>query len=138
MIQNRSIPGASIIPELGYPDVPAAAKWLSDAFGFRVRLRIGDHRIQMTFGNGAIVVGQHEYLGEATRGASVLVRVDDVDAHYAHARAAGATVAREPETHAFGERQYTVTDIGGHRWTFSQSVADVDPAAWGGELASDA
>jgi hypothetical protein len=78
MIQNRSIPGASIIPELGYPDVPAAAKWLCDAFGFRVRLRIGDHRIQLTFGNGAVVVGQHEYLGEATRGASVLVRVDDV------------------------------------------------------------
>jgi uncharacterized glyoxalase superfamily protein PhnB len=137
MIQNRSIPAASIIPELGYPDVPAAAKWLADAFGLRVRLRIGDHRIQMTFGNGAIVVGQHEFLGEPTRGASVLVRVEDVDAHWARACAAGATIVREPETHRFGERQYTVADVGGHRWTFSQSVADVDPAAWGGELASD-
>ena len=138
MIQNRSIPTASVIPELGYADAPAAAKWLCDAFGFRVRLRIGDHRIQLTFGNGAVVVGQHEYLGQATRGASVLVRVEDVDAHCARARAAGAAVTREPETHPFGERQYSVTDIAGHVWTFSQSVADVDPATWGGELASDA
>jgi uncharacterized glyoxalase superfamily protein PhnB len=46
-------------------------------------------------------------------------------------------VVREPETHPFGERQYTVADIGGHVWTFSQSVADIDPATWGGELASD-
>jgi hypothetical protein len=37
-----------------------------------------------------------------------------------------------PELIYFGERQYTVTDLAGHCWTFSQSVADVDPAAWGG------
>ena len=45
---------------------------------------------------------------------------------------AGARVLTEPTTHPFGERQYTAEDIGGHRWTFSQSVADVDPEAWGG------
>ncbi len=54
MIQNRSIPPSSVIPELAYDDVDAAADWLSEAFGFRVRLRIGNHRVQMRFGDGAI------------------------------------------------------------------------------------
>ena len=25
-------------------------------------------------------------------------------------------------------------DLGGHRWTFSESIADVDPSSWGGLL----
>jgi uncharacterized glyoxalase superfamily protein PhnB len=48
-------------------------------------------------------------------------------------RGQGSTSSRK-KTHMYGERQYTVEDPGGHRWTFSQSVADVDPADWGGEL----
>lgn len=63
-----------------------------------------------------------------------MVPVADVDAHYRHAVAAGAPVVSEPTTHPFGERQYSALDVGGHRWTFSQSVADSDPADWGGEL----
>jgi hypothetical protein len=27
--------------------------------------------------------------------------------------------------------QYSAEDLGGHRWTFSQSIADVDPGSWG-------
>ena len=37
-----------------------------------------------------------------------------------------------PETSPTGERQYNATDIGGHHWTFSQSIADVAPEEWGG------
>jgi uncharacterized glyoxalase superfamily protein PhnB len=59
--------------------------------------------------------------------------VDDVDAHRERARESGARILRAPETQMYGERQYTAEDPGGHRWTFSQSVADVDPADWGGE-----
>ena len=40
----------------------------------------------------------------------------------------------EPETHVFGERQYTVRDFAGHVWTFTQTVSDSDPASWGGVL----
>jgi hypothetical protein len=36
------------------------------------------------------------------------------------------------ETHPFGERQYTAADPGGHVWTVSQTIADVDPRDWGG------
>ncbi len=63
-----------------------------------------------------------------------MVRVADVDAHHAAAIAAGATVLGPPATYPYGERQYTAVDPAGHRWTFSQSVADIDPASWGGTL----
>ena len=53
------------------------------------------------------------------------------------ARAHGAEIASEPTDYPYGERQYTAVDPGGHRWTFSESIADVDPAAWGGTSAGD-
>jgi uncharacterized glyoxalase superfamily protein PhnB len=128
---NRSMPGATVIPELPYRDVLNAAAWLARAFGFRERLRIGRHRVQLTLGDGAVIAVWSE--GEPAP-QSVLVRVDDVDRHCEVARRRGATIVVEPADYPYGERQYTAADLGGHRWTFSQSIADVDPAEWGGEL----
>jgi uncharacterized glyoxalase superfamily protein PhnB len=119
---------ATVIPELGYGDPRKAADWLCEAFGFRIRLRIGDHRVQLVFGDGALVATDRP----GGRG-SVMVRVEDVDAHHAHAEAAGAIIVRPPTDYSYGERQYTAEDPAGHRWTFSQSIADVDPTVWGGE-----
>ena len=65
---------------------------------------------------------------------SVLVRVEDADVHHVRAVAAGARIVNPPTDYPYGERQYTVEDPGGHRWTFSESIADVDPADWGGTL----
>ena len=70
----------------------------------------------------------------APSGHSVMVRVDDVDAVHARAVAHGAEVREAPTDHAYGERQCTLVDLGGHIWTFSESIADVDPADWGGAL----
>jgi uncharacterized glyoxalase superfamily protein PhnB len=39
----------------------------------------------------------------------------------------------EPTDFEFGERQYTTEDLVGHRWTFSETLADVAPEEWGGE-----
>jgi uncharacterized glyoxalase superfamily protein PhnB len=64
----------------------------------------------------------------------VLVRVEDADAHHARAAAAGAKILSEPEDFPYGERQYNAEDPAGHRWTFSESISDVDPASWGGTL----
>ncbi|HVS71894.1 MAG TPA: VOC family protein [Phycisphaerae bacterium] len=136
MITNRSAPADAVIPVLEYADVRAAAAWLCAAFGFRERLRIANHRIQLSIGEGAgegwIVAAERR--GETLGGHSVLVRVADVDAHHERAVRFGAKVLRVPESHAYGERQYSVEDPGGHRWTFSQTVMDVDPASWGGEV----
>jgi uncharacterized glyoxalase superfamily protein PhnB len=133
---NRSAPPGIIIPVLNYPDVRAAAEWLCRAFGFTERLKIGTHRVQLTFGGVSVLVGDGSLSGPSVAGSghSVLIRVADVDAHHANAVRHGARIVREPADYPYGERQYTAEDLGGHRWTFSQTIADVDPATWGGEL----
>jgi uncharacterized glyoxalase superfamily protein PhnB len=133
MRPNRSIPDAVIIPELAYADVIAASQWLCEKFGFRERLRIANHRIQLMLGDGAVVVTERSSEGpqiDSTH--SILVRIADVDAHHAQAVAAGVCILRPPQSYPFGERQYTVEDFGGHIWTFSQTIDDIDPASWGG------
>ena len=137
-MRNRSMPAAAIIPELAYPDVRAAVAWLCEAFGFSERLQIGEHRAQLTLGGSALIVTQRD-AGRQGAGPdhSVMVRVDDVDAHCARAEASGARIVQRPTEFPYGERQYTAVDPGGHAWTFSQSIADVDPADWGGVLDED-
>lgn len=133
---NRSAPPGVIIPVLDYTDVREAAEWLCRVFGFAERLRIGNHRIQLTFGGASVVVGDGSQSdAKAARGGhSLLIRVADVDGHHANAVRHGARVIRPPTDYPYGERQYTVDDLDGHRWTFSQTHMDVDPAVWGGEL----
>jgi uncharacterized glyoxalase superfamily protein PhnB len=131
MRSNRSIPACTVIPVLGYPEIGPAIDWLCNAFGFTLRLRIGDHRAQLNVGDGAVILSQRELSGPDNF-PSVLVRVDDVDLHLERATRNGARVMSLPQDHMFGERQYNVEDFAGHRWTFSQSIADVDPETWGG------
>jgi uncharacterized glyoxalase superfamily protein PhnB len=135
MIANRSVPNSTVIPELAYADVGGAAAWLETAFGFTVRVRIANHRIQMNVGDGAIVLterrgGEDDGVDVAH---SVMVRVEDAQAHHDRAKAAGARILREPTDFFYGERQYNVQDVGGHFWTFTQSIKDVAPEEWGGE-----
>jgi len=131
VLPNRSMPACTVIPVLGYPDVREAVEWLCRAFGLVERLRIGDHRAQLSFGEGAVVVAGASS-PTAGEGHSVMIRVADVDSHCEHARQAGARVVNPPASYPYGERQYTAQDPGGHVWTFSQTIEDVDPRTWGG------
>jgi uncharacterized glyoxalase superfamily protein PhnB len=133
---NRSMPNCTVIPVLYYPDVPGAADWLCRAFGFSERIRIGGHRVQLNVGQAAVVVAQGRAAATPTADPthSIMVRVPDVDHHHRTAAAAGATILGEPTSYPYGERQYSVADVGGHIWTFSQTLADVDPDSWGGTL----
>ena len=132
---NRSMPPSTVIPELPYPDVRKAVDWLCKTFGFSERLQIGNHRAQLVFGDGSLVVMQGN---ETNLSCSVMVRVEDVDAHHEHAKQSGAKIVSPPADYPYGERQYVVEDIGGHRWTFSQTIADIDPGSWGGTLFENA
>jgi uncharacterized glyoxalase superfamily protein PhnB len=135
MLLNRSIPRATVIPVLAYPDVNQAAAWLCDAFGFGVRLRIGSHRVQLNAGDGAVIVREmrpNEAGAVLGTGCSVTVRVEGADVHCKRARDHGARITQDPVTYPYGERQYNAVDFAGHSWTFSQSVADVHPQEWGG------
>jgi uncharacterized glyoxalase superfamily protein PhnB len=133
MRTNRSMPAATVIPVLSYPDVRAAVEWLELALGFVERLQIGTHRSQLAVGDGFVVVAAGA-ASTAARDHSVMVRVADVDQHCARARAHGARIVQEPTSFPYGERQYTALDLAGHAWTFSESIEDVDPVSWGGRV----
>jgi uncharacterized glyoxalase superfamily protein PhnB len=135
MLSNRSIPRATVIPVLAYPDVNKAAAWLCDAFGFSVRLRIGNHRVQLNAGDGAVIVREmrlNEVNAALGVGCSITVRIENADAHCKRARSNGARITQDPVTYPYGERQYNAVDSAGYSWTFSQSVADAHPQDWGG------
>ena len=136
----------AIVPYLLYEDVDAALDFLSRAFGFREHLRFTGsegyvNHAEMRLGDGVIFLGDpgEDYrnpkrLGRETVG--IHVRVDDVDAHYERARAAGATITEEPSDQAYGDRRYTAVDPEGHKWFFAESIADVTPEDWGAEVAA--
>lgn len=132
---NRSVPPATVVPVLSYLDVRAAVAWLTAAFGFVERTRIGDsHRAQMSIGaDGAIIVAERR--GETPRPDGlthiIRVRVEDVDAQFERARARGARVLEPPTDREYGERDCTVEDLAGHRWQFAETVRDVAPEDFG-------
>ena len=141
-LRNRSIPDATFIPMRSYPDIDAAVTWLRDVLGAREHLRVprerGQQRVQLTIGSGAMVVAAWDAAAVPATGgrppAVLMVRVPDVHTAYARALALGATGLTPPADHPDGERQASVRDPAGHAWTLTQTIADVDPASWGGEL----
>ena len=129
---NRSVPPVSVVPVLSYPDVRAAVAWLSAAFGFAERTRIGEnHRAQMSIGaDGALIVAERRGRkpvqdDEVTH--LIRVRVEDVRAQFERACAHGARVLEPPTDREYGERDCTVQDVAGHRWQFAETVRDVAP-----------
>ena len=144
MSANRSAPTASVVPVLVYENVARAVEWLCGAFGFAERLRYStkDGRVthaQLSIAEGAIMLGvqgadfRPPRPGEVSQ--YVVVHVADVDQHFERAKRFGAKILRPPADQPFGERQYSAEDPAGHRWTFSQHVADVAPEDWGATAA---
>jgi len=134
---------------LSYKNAGEMIDWLCNAYGFEIRLKVeGDagrvEHSELTYGtDGLIMVGsEKEGYGGTTsaplrspanvNGAntqSLMVYVDDVDAHCAHARAAGAKIVNELADHDYGEeywtdRSYGALDPEGHVWWFSQRTRD--------------
>lgn len=125
-----------------YEDPRAAIDWLCKAFGFEVQLLVEGEggRIEhseLVFGGGLIMVGgeKHEkfpHVRPPTKvgGANtqnLMVFVDDLDAHLARARDAGAVITMEPTTSDYGDdywvdRTYECRDLGGHHWWFVQRL----------------
>ncbi len=137
MLENPPADMPQIIPYVYYEDAGAAIEFMEKAFGFQIQSAFrnpDDGRVlhaQVRTGSGVIFVGPGmEAFG--TRGVPdpdfistmVYVFVDDVDAHYTRAKAAGAKIQAEPHVHFGGNKQYTATDPGGHRWSFAQPVEE--------------
>jgi uncharacterized glyoxalase superfamily protein PhnB len=143
MIANQSAPAAPVVPVLVYDDVAKMIEWLCGAFGFSERLRVGgpggviSHAQLRAFG-GDIIIGRQGGPFKAPRpdetSQYVVIAVEDVEAHFADAKAFGAHIISPPQDMPFGVRHYTARDPGGHWWTFSQNIADVAPHEWGAVL----
>jgi uncharacterized glyoxalase superfamily protein PhnB len=94
----------------------------------------------MYLGKACIMVKKSEpnqpnpaQLGYGTQ--SLTVFLDDVDAHFARAKAAGAEILEEPHETVYGEYQWASTDIEGHHWLFFRHARDVSPEDWGATVA---
>ena len=124
-----------IIPYLYHEDAGVAIEFMERAFGFEVvdafKNPDGGAVMHATVktGSGIIFVGPgmegfgtHATPDPEHVASMAYVFVDDVDAHYIRAQAAGAQVRAKLHEHFSGNRQYTVSDPGGHRWTFAQPV----------------
>lgn len=140
---NRSAPSTTVVPILVYGDVAKAIEWLCNAFDFSERLRFERNGVvshaQLAFGDGAFMLGSQAGEYQAPRRGEVSqyvhVTVPDVEAHLARAQRHGVRILHGLQDTPFGERQYTAEDPEGHRWTFSQHIADVAPEQWGARSA---
>ena len=134
---NTSAPPLAIVPSLVYNDVAKAIDWLCGAFGFTERLRTPPeldgtiHHAQLAAGTGWLILTGQPGASPGQFAEAMMVRVTDVDAHCARARKFGARILSEPDTKAFGERQYNAEDLEGRRWAFTETVADAAPESWG-------
>ena len=130
-----------VIPTLRYDDAPAAIDWLSKAFGFERHMVVeGEGKTighaQLSFPGGMIMLGsssdddfgKFQKPPKTTGGVctqSAYIIVDDIDAHYARAKAAGADIRFELEEKVYGGKGYGCVDPEGHVWSFG----DYDPFA---------
>jgi uncharacterized glyoxalase superfamily protein PhnB len=121
-----------IFPGLRYRDAPAMIVWLGRAFGFT------EHAVypgeagtivhaQLAFGAAMIMLSsaRDDRFGQMVgapgsqgNGQSIYIAVDDVDAHHARAKAAGAEILMELTDTDYGSRDYICRDPEGHVWCF--------------------
>jgi uncharacterized glyoxalase superfamily protein PhnB len=111
----------NVFPFMRFADADAALDWLSRAFGFQeqVAYRSDDGVIQhaqMALAPGIVMLGQGDPKDPKSHG--IYVAVEDIDAHYERAKAAGAEIIREIEDTDYDSREYTARDPEGHVWSF--------------------
>ncbi len=128
-----------ITPYLFYANVGAALSWLEKTFGFERGGEIQEldgtiMHAEMKFKDGIIMMGVpcDEQESKSPRqlagvNQSLYIYVDNIQEHYRHAKAAGATNITEPMDRFWGDRMYTVQDLEGHQWSFAQHVKDIAP-----------
>ena len=126
-----------LVPMLAYEDAEEALRFLCEAFGFaeRYRMPMEDGRIGhaevVLHGQVVMLASVYPELGFASPrklegcASQLMFYVDDVDAHFARAREAGATLLGGLVDEFYGARVYRALDCEGHRWIFATQTRDV-------------
>ena len=145
MIANRSVPTDTVLPHIVYRDVAEAIVWLTNTFGFAEHYRYGEpggpvSGAQVHLGNAWFMLERARErraspasVGHGTQ--SLTIFVEDVEAHFQRAKAAGAKIVEQLHQTEYGELQYGVEDFEGHHWLFSRHARDVNPEEWGATVA---
>ncbi|HKG42823.1 MAG TPA: VOC family protein [Gaiellaceae bacterium] len=127
----------SLTPYLAVDDAARAIDFYKEAFGAEEVLRMAgpDGRIghaELQVGDSKLMLSdpfpQSNVRPPAERGgptASVFMYVDDVDATFAQAQSAGATVVSELEDMFWGDRFGTLADPFGHVWSVATHKEDL-------------
>ena len=144
MITNRSVPTNAILPHVIYRDVSGAIVWLTKVFGFSEHYRYGSPAdpsgAQLHLADAYLMIERARdrstpaQIGHSTQYLTVFV--EDIEAHYVRTKAAEARMVEELHETEYGELQYAVEDLDGHRWIFSRHARDLGPEQWGATLAA--
>jgi uncharacterized glyoxalase superfamily protein PhnB len=136
-----------VTPYLLYEDGESAIAFAMEAFGFQEVSRAvgsagGLHAEMEVQGGGRVFFGQPPtgYRNPVVVGrtSQVIVMVDDVDAHFARAKATGARIIEEPNNLPFGQRRYGCADPQGHEWYFAQPIEGFSEGPSLGDLLDEA
>ncbi len=127
-VPHEPVPLARLALGVHYAEPAAAARWLRDVFGFEPAGNIADTDsgeqswIELHVGSSALMVFKlpDGPTGDGPARHAPWIFVDDLDAHYARAKAGGATITEEIWQH--GTRAYGASDLEGNRWTFAQAM----------------
>ena len=138
MARNKMWEAPDIVPTITYTDLARAIEWLQRVFGFREREEArlnwpGGGMTWFEVGNSLFNIATPDITWRQrpdTPGLMMKVYVQDVDKHYACAKAEGATIVSEPEDGFWGGRIYRVLDHEGHQWEMSQRGLDLAADRW--------
>ena len=140
MASNDLWNAPDLVPAITYSDVPRAIEWLERVFGFRERAEArltwpGGSMTWIEVGNGLFNIATPNEAwrhgpSAAAPGVAMKVYVDDIDRHFARAKAEGAKIISEPEDGFWGGRIYRALDHEGHQWEISQRGRDLAAEHW--------
>lgn len=140
MANNEMWDAPDIVPSITYADMPRAIEWLERVFGFRERAEArlkwpGGGMTWIEVGKSLFNISTPEETwrqapGAAASGVVMKVYVEDIDRHFARAKAEGATIISEPQDGFWGGRTYRALDHEGHRWEISQRGRDLAAERW--------
>jgi len=110
----------------------AAARWLADVLGFRYLGELPEAKdssadepddppwMEFRIGHGSLMLFKLEGERHGAPSHVPWIYVDDVGAHFDHARANGATIVEELHD-GWGLPLYVTDDLEGNRWTIAQA-----------------